>query len=843
MRKFLIFLLSITVMLLAVGCNRNPGGSDSNGGDFVPWEESEMERDYVYMWHRDGLTQDQNRMFFQSEEYKLSVDTKTAKIIGIANSGDDFYEMKDEDLQAVDTTFELKVGGEYYSTTVNGTQSRIIDSGRYVNRMDNISLRFNKQGLNKFARVEYVATKNFVALNYEVISSEASEYGLRLSVKMNGKSATEILGGRGVKCVDENGNGFAFIKQKDSTAAIRAFGDSVICEQGVMSFEKNVYKGFGIIIIPVKNGDEGLVEGFIASEQLTITATQVGGGEIPVNYEKTEGIYYVDASGMVIGSQGSEAGRNSYDRIDFTISNNQLVNAEPVICFYKNTNMSITGMSPMIRDASTLEPTGEQVQISKNWHKYVNPTGDALVDTRESLYAGPWFHGYYSASVPANDQYSREYTCAYGNWGGVYAASHGQLCLIGWGGNQLWDESALGSWGESVTYDPDIGLSRSMIDDVRPFLVTAPTGSNQEYNWTGNVGGANFLDYIEKSEQRLINQRTTYTTQAPNLTSVNYSGITTNGKIKSDITINLGRTNDINRNYYTIKYVFLEDVTYGRLSLFKVCADGYADNSFVHYAYGDEDGIIKEEQSSVAARNGYENGDTQNALNKQFWFGLYNSSSTDENGDVMFVVRDYKATINGKSYDKPSYRFFGTNNGTPQMSCELTVPLEAGKTIKKGSVIEMVVEYSVLPGNTETFYGRADYLLQTTALMGTASAMYQQVVGGNIVANATVGQLKSGLPVVVSADNTQTEVVAQVDISGGLGYLPITVEGLSSYKGYKLQVKQGEQWKDVDQSVKGNDFWQAHYNPGTGLYSLTYNVKNTSGLLFNTTNTYRMVKI
>ena len=99
MRKFLIFLLSITVMLLAVGCNRNPGGSDSNGGDFVPWEESEMERDYVYMWHRDGLTQDQNRMFFQSEEYKLSVDTKTAKIIGIANSGDDFYEMKDEDLQ------------------------------------------------------------------------------------------------------------------------------------------------------------------------------------------------------------------------------------------------------------------------------------------------------------------------------------------------------------------------------------------------------------------------------------------------------------------------------------------------------------------------------------------------------------------------------------------------------------------------------------------------------------------------------------------------------------------------------------------------------------------------
>ena len=36
-----------------------------------------------------------------------------------------------------------------------------------------------------------------------------------------------------------------------------------------------------------------------------------------------------------------------------------------------------------------------------------------------------------------------------------------------------WDESALGAFGESITYDPAVSLNRAMVDDVRPFLVEA----------------------------------------------------------------------------------------------------------------------------------------------------------------------------------------------------------------------------------------------------------------------------------------------------------------------------------------------------------------------------------
>ena len=843
MKRTLIFLLCSVILLCFSGCGCKPKtDSGDPSTDPVNYEEKEMEKDYVYMWHRDGLSGEFNRMFFQSEKYKLSVDSKSAKITGFAISDDKFYEMKDEDLKEVETSFELKIGDNYYPAVNSGSQGRIIDSGRYVNRFDNINIRFKDQGLSKYARVEYVASKNFVALNYELLSSSACECGLRFSFDLNGSSASRILDGRGVKCLDENENGFAVIKQKDSSASITAAGGKAVCERESVNVPANEYKGFGVIIIPVKHGDESLIEKFIASEQLEITAAQAGGGELPVTYKKSEGIYRIDVSEIVTGSQGAASGRNNYDRVKFTVKNAQTTDVEPVICFYKDKNMSITGVSPMIRDAETLYPTGESVQISKNWH-HKSDYSDATLAVRESLYQGPWFHGYFSAGVSGNSVYEREYTCAYGNWGSVYAASHAQLCLIGWGGNQLWDQSALGSWGESVTYDPDMGLGRSIIDDVRPFLVTGPTGGNQKYNWTGNVGGANFLDYIEESEQKLINQRVTYSAQAPNLTSVTYSGITANGKIKSDVTINLGRTDDINRNYYTIRYAFLEDVDFGRLSLFKVVADGYADNNFAYYAYGDENGVIKAEQNASGAKLGYENGGVQDAKNKSFWYGLYNSSNADENGDVMFIVRDYNAVINGKTYDKPGYRFFGTRDNVTQMSCEITVPSAAGNTVKKGSVIEMVIEYSVLPANFETFYGAADYLIQTRELMGTADAMFQQAVAGKIAASATVGRLKSTQPVAVIADNGGGECVAQVDINGGLGYLPLTIEGLPSYQGYKLQVKRGEIWEDIDQSVKGNDFWQAYRNANTGGYSFTFNVKNTNGLLFNVTNSYRLVRI
>ena len=114
----------------------------------------------------------------------------------------------------------------------------------------------------------------------------------------------------------------------------------------------------------------------------------------------------------------------------------------------------------LLRDGQG-NPSGIPIQISKNWHR----------GQKKLLYEGSWYHGYSLLNVPAHSQLECEITFIDSYWGGLPAVSHAQLSLIGWGVNQLWDEVAIGNWGESICYDPDVNLNRSMIDDIRPLMV------------------------------------------------------------------------------------------------------------------------------------------------------------------------------------------------------------------------------------------------------------------------------------------------------------------------------------------------------------------------------------
>ena len=167
-----------------------------------------------------------------------------------------------------------------------------------------------------------------------------------------------------------------------------------------------------------------------------------------------------------------------------------------------NAAFYIVGGSPLWRDVGG-EPMGAPIQISKNWH--------------ETPF---WYHLYSALELPAGD-HELELTFAHAKWGNAYAAAHSQLSLVGWGTNQQWDESSLGAFGESITYDPDLTLNRSMVDDVRPLLVDA----GSKWGWTGNVGGADFLTYVDNqgTDQRLSRMKTHYAMTGPNLTCLLYT--------------------------------------------------------------------------------------------------------------------------------------------------------------------------------------------------------------------------------------------------------------------------------------------------------------------------------
>ena len=77
------------------------------------------------------------------------------------------------------------------------------------------------------------------------------------------------------------------------------------------------------------------------------------------------------------------------------------------------------------------------------------------------------------------------------------------------------------------------------------------------------------------------------------------------------------------------------------------------------------------------------------------------------------------------------------------------------------------------------------------------------------------------------AESDQQGVLAEITVTGGMGYVPLTFTNVPHYSGIRLETKKGGSWVAVDQSVTGNDYWQAWYDSLSGTYELTFNVEHT----------------
>jgi len=244
---------------------------------------------------------------------------------------------------------------------------------------------------------------------------------------------------------------------------------------------------------------------------------------------------------------------------------------------------NITGFSPMILDSEG-RPTGIPVQISKNWHRGKIPM----------RYQGPWVHGSTVIRVPPRSTRHYQYAIAYARWGGVPAASHAQLSLIGWGHNMFWDECAIGSFGESICYEPGRTQRRSFITDVRPLMVYGKAG--KKWGWTGNVGGGDFLVYFDGNGKYvpMTKTRGRYYSYGPNLTKVSYDEISQDRSIKASYTVQIARADDYVRVFHNIRYDILKPVEFTRLAFCQMPSDYYNDMKYGKTAIGNVDGMASE---------------------------------------------------------------------------------------------------------------------------------------------------------------------------------------------------------------------------------------------------------
>ena len=518
--------------------------------------------------------------------------------------------------------------------------------------------------------------------------------------------------------------------------------------------------------------------------------------------------------GLTGGAWRADQDFDHYDRYRLLLKNADAQERSVRLLFARDEpGFGITGMVAMLREPDG-RPTGIPVQLSKNWHR---------LPDRRLLYEGPWFHGFATLRLPPRSERELELTIAYARWGGVPSASHAQLCLIGWGMNQLWDQAAIGSWGESICYDPDINLQRSMIDDVRPLMVTRMGTSDGKWGWTHNVGGGDFLVLMDADGKRqpLTRMKTAYLSHGPNLTRVVYAGTTPGGEIEARIEVSTPRTDDINRAYHRIRYEVRKPVRFSRLAFYQVGADNYNDHRFGAMAYGDIGGV-REEWPVVAGGLRYHRQGLP-LSGEAPWVSLHDAIH-NKPGDGAWamrglVVRRWKARLGGKSVATPYLASFGTQNGPHSANAEIAPPPGLSE-LQPGDYVEADLELVILPLAAGDYYGPDDALRRALEADGNTWRMvWREARGNDLRVQVTGGRLMRRTPVVVrSADG----VTAAVEIGGGLGHVPVTFSGLKAPDGFRLHARIGAEHRILDQSVHGNDWYQVEYDPPTGTYALTF---------------------
>jgi len=724
--------------------------------------------------------------------------------------------------------------------------AKMIDGGRFMNRIEIPTVGYATDPLLS-GRVEIASMPRHFVLTQTVRGDSAASMTARIVLGgdfVAGHSFEWLDSGRTLRLLAGDGNGWIFlVREGEGTLSLSSGGD-VVAER---SDSEPVAEGatISLIVIPthaVSEDELGIYREPDTAIGIQYTLLSLEGGAVGTSVDATwdsaMGAYLVPLQRLQdAGAPGSanfdeEVYHHWHGRHRIEIDSGGRGPMAVPLALHGSHKLSwyITGGSFLFRDAAG-HPNGLPLQVSKNWH------GEY------------WYHLYALPIVSGEAPETLELTVASSRWGEAYAASHAQLSLIGWGEwGGHWDESALGVFGESVTYDKDMTLRRAQQDDVRPFLVQ----SKDRWNWTGNVGGADFLNYATAAQpywkRRLARVRSSYDALGPLLTDVTYSGVSSDGRIEAEIRTRLQAASDLLRVYLDFDYRFLDDVEYDRLGFYQVAADNYSDNLFQNIAWGDADALVENRVVPDHQTTGYASeADRGIALEGNSpWVMLYDNQRVGDSlperyANVGFVVRAFEAEIGGQTFTVPHLNLRRTYNGEmSQIGFELGLPHQSGslwcgepcegktRFVPANSRVRITLEYLVPPADKGRYYGESGYLLSLPAEDFNSPAMLQMLAGENALSvEVRQGRLRREQPVEI--DTVLGAVAADISISGGLGHTPIVFHQLERHDGWTLERLDGESWETVDQSVHGNDFTQVDFDEDAGTWSIVFAVPIEGG--------------
>ncbi|MDF7809545.1 hypothetical protein P4E94_19060 [Pontiellaceae bacterium B12219] len=545
------------------------------------------------------------------------------------------------------------------------------------------------------------------------------------------------------------------------------------------------------------------------------SAKESDGTSLTTSYDTDEAAFKIS---VPPSSLSYPSDKNLVDEYVITVKNPTSSTMDVPLIFDQTSLPAITGTMMMLCDDSDGSPLGIPVQISKNWH-----TG------YPTTHSGYWLRGYSMIPLAAGESQTIRLRVVYGYYGnGTFgAATHSQLSLVGWNNGKApwkWDESALGCWGEALTYDPSRHAGHSMLCDIRPSFTTSLSGGS--YNWTENVGGGDFLVYYDSSSTFRYTKKlkTCYKWAGPNMTEVLYTGVTDDDKIRFTYTVRGNGTLDYQRKFHKYRYEFLDNVTSPeRLVFYQMAADENGSPDFDNYYRGSADGLMK----TYAASPG---GDVykETMLFSSRWLSIEDTETSD--GNTTMANRGLlhlSSTLNGSPLN--TYIHACGIDWHDMMLFDFSAQ-SVSSSYSAGDVVEGEIEFILPAKNKANYWGDDSEFESRLGTYGNSwNAVYDEYrYNRDMSVTMNTGTLTENYPLeITAADGT---VLADFTINGGgIGHVPVMLNNVpADAKISNVQRYVNGSWSSLETvSISDHDYFQGYYNAG-GSMDYAFSLKRPS---------------
>ena len=743
-------------------------------------------------------------LVFQTGYYSLMLDCDAMQLKGYdALVGTDYRAALNEDVTvftpANDFLLSVTSDGVDYTCTgavvqdSNGDYVRMIESGQYLKRIDHLGLVFKDVNGKQLTLADDCRL-------------EVSAWPDRVTFMLDFSAETSTpISQTSIQVISPNG-----VTHRAESSGNRAR-------------------------LTLRPQDDAIMSAMSPSDYITEATRLQNSSSVPFRFDPDVHAFHFDVSANTVKYP---SGKNRVDEYLIGVTNPSAEIKNIPLVFDQPTVRAVTGTVMLLCDADDGRPLGIPVQISKNWHT-----------TSNTVHMGTWLRGSTMLTLQPGESRRFKLRVIYGYWGGAGAVSHAQLSLIGWNCNWKWDESALGAWGESMTYDPTLHAGATFMCDVRPsfttsFNSTSPYSdvrSTNKYNWTENVGGGDFLIYRDQwnTYRWLKRLKTCYLQTGPNLTEVVYGGVTDDEKIRVTYTSRAVSTLDYHRRFHAYTYEFLQDVVSPRRLVFhQMAADYYNKPRFSQYHIGDATGLWVQ---GVMDGGGNQYKGAALAMDGK-WLSI-DDVTGDEDARTARALRGMiplSSTLNGEAFPLYLHRY-GRSYGDHTMLFDLSSD-SISRSYSVGDVVAGEIEFILPPQHIHHYWGEDSELRgRLTAYGDTAWEPVRDEMKYNTQMEVVVhhGELRRKYPLTVQPVGDR--VLADFSIRhGGIGHIPMVLERAPAGLALKAQRWNGSEWVDLESvNVATHAYYQGLLN-ADGTMNYTFSIPRPSTDL-NTTWRVRMI--